>query len=212
MKKFMKKKILLDIDEVFCFSGYLELVNEFLNTNYKIDDFDDYYIDEVAIPEDKKEEFYKFASTKDQYANPVILPGAIDAISILSKYYDIYPCSDCRNPFDLKNSGRIFASKFDLLFKTFEQDIIPAKNYIFTGTKNLFQADIQVDDLVSNLDSNIPIKILFPSYHNKQILEDELVKKGIIRAGFDWKTGWLETEKILMEIIKNMENKTDLKK
>ena len=52
----MKKKILLDIDEVFCFSGYLELVNEFLNTNYKIDDFDDYYIDEVAIPEDKKEE------------------------------------------------------------------------------------------------------------------------------------------------------------
>ena len=66
MGKFMKKKILLDIDEVFCFSGYLELVNEFLNTNYKIDDFDDYYIDEMAIPEDKKEEFYKFASTKDQ--------------------------------------------------------------------------------------------------------------------------------------------------
>ena len=36
----MKKKILLDIDEVFCFSGYLELVNEFLNTNYTIDDFE----------------------------------------------------------------------------------------------------------------------------------------------------------------------------
>ena len=45
----MKKKILLDIDEVFCFSGYLELVNEFLNTNYTIDDFTEYYIDEVAI-------------------------------------------------------------------------------------------------------------------------------------------------------------------
>ena len=51
----MKKKILLDIDEVFCFSGYLELVNEFLNTNYIIDDFTEYYIDEAAISKDRKQ-------------------------------------------------------------------------------------------------------------------------------------------------------------
>lgn len=207
-----KLKLLLDVDEVICFSGYLELVNEFLNTNYKIDDFTNYYIDEEAIPKEKMQEFNQFISTKNQYENPVFLPGAKSAIKRLSKYYDIYLCTDCRNPFDLKNSGRIFASKFDLLFKTFEQDIIPAKNYIFTGAKNLFQADIQVDDLASNLDSNIPIKILFPSYHNKMISEEELIKRGIIRAGFDWKTGWLETEKILMEIIKNYEDTKDLKK
>ena len=71
----MKKKILLDIDEVFCFSGYLELVNEFLNTNYIIDDFTEYYIDEAAISKDRKQEFYQFISTKDQYENPVLLPG-----------------------------------------------------------------------------------------------------------------------------------------
>ena len=78
----MKKKILLDIDEVFCFSGYLELVNEFLNTNYTIDDFTEYYIDEVAIPEDRKQEFYQFISTKDQYENPVLLPGTLESIMI----------------------------------------------------------------------------------------------------------------------------------
>lgn len=194
----MKKKILLDIDEVFCFSGYLELVNEFLNTNYKIDDFDDYYIDEVAISEDKKEEFYKFASTKDQYANPVILPGAIDAISILSKYYDIYPCSDCRNPFDLKNSGRIFKSKFDMLYRLIPEDVIPVKNYIFTGAKNVCVGDIQIDDLVSNLNPNIKVKILFPSYHNKNVSEDELKAKKIIRAGYDYHTGWQNVCKILL--------------
>ena len=199
MEKFMKKKILLDIDEVFCFSGYLELVNEFLNTNYKIDDFDDYYIDEVAIPEDKKEEFYKFASTKDQYANPVILPGAIDAISILSKYYDIYPCSDCRNPFDLKKSGRIFKSKFELLYRLIPEDVIPPKNYIFTGAKDICRADIQIDDLVSNLNPAIPIKILFPSYHNKNISNEELKEKGILRAGYDYHTGWQEVAKILLD-------------
>ena len=85
----MKKKILLDIDEVFCFSGYLELVNEFLNTNYIIDDFTEYYIDEVAISKDRKQEFYQFISTKDQYENPVLLPGTLETIKILSKYYDI---------------------------------------------------------------------------------------------------------------------------
>lgn len=60
----MKKKILLDIDEVFCFSGYLKLVNEFLGTNYKIDDFEDYYIDEVAIPTEKKKPFMNLPAPK----------------------------------------------------------------------------------------------------------------------------------------------------
>ena len=37
MKK--KKVLLLDVDEVIVFSGFLPLINEFLHTNYKIDDF-----------------------------------------------------------------------------------------------------------------------------------------------------------------------------
>lgn len=195
----MKKKILLDIDEVFCFSGYLELVNEFLNTNYTIDDFTEYYIDEVAIPEDRKQEFYQFISTKNQYENPVLLPGTLETIKILSKYYDIYPCSDCCNPFDLKNSGRIFKSKFELLYRLIPIDVIPPKNYIFTGAKDICRADIQIDDLVSNLNYTIPIKILFPSYHNKNISNEELKEKKIIRAGYDYHTGWQEVAKILLD-------------
>lgn len=195
----MKKKILLDIDEVFCFSGYLELVNEFLNTNYTIDDFTEYYIDEVAIPRDRKQEFYQFISTKDQYENPVLLPGTLETIKILSKYYDIYPCSDCCNPFDLKNSGRIFKSKFELLYRLIPEDVIPPKNYIFTGAKDICRADIQIDDLVSNLNPAIPIRILFPSYHNKNISNEELKEKGILRAGYDYHTGWQEVAKILLD-------------
>ena len=195
----MKKKILLDIDEVFCFSGYLELVNEFLNTNYTIDDFTEYYIDEVAIPKDRKQEFYQFISTKDQYENPVLLPGTLETIKILSKYYDIYPCSDCCNPFDLKNSGRIFKSKFELLYRLIPEDVIPPKNYIFTGAKDICRADIQIDDLVSNLNPAIPIRILFPSYHNKNVSNEELKEKGILRAGYDYHTGWQEVAKILLD-------------
>lgn len=195
----MKKKILLDIDEVFCFSGYLELVNEFLGTNYTIDDFTEYYIDEVAIPEDRKQEFYQFISTKNQYENPVLLPGTLETIKKLSAYYDIYPCSDCRNPFDLKNSGRIFKSKFEMLYRLIPEDVIPPKNYIFTGAKDICRADIQIDDLVSNLNPAIPVKILFPSYHNKNVSDEELVEKGIIRAGRDYHTGWQNIAQILLE-------------
>ena len=205
----MKKKILLDIDEVFCFSGYLELVNEFLNTNYTIDDFTEYYIDEVAIPKDRKQEFYQFISTKDQYENPVLLPGTLETIKILSKYYDIYPCSDCRNPFDLKNSGRIFKSKFEMLYRLIPEEVIPAKNYIFTGAKNVCVGDIQIDDLVSNLNPNIKVKILFPSYHNKNVSDEKLKKLGIIRAGYDYHTGWDEVLNILVkpELLKIEEEK-----
>ena len=56
-----RKKILLDVDEVICFSGFLDAVNEFLGTSYLIDDFTDYYIDEVAIPKDQFEDFKRFA-------------------------------------------------------------------------------------------------------------------------------------------------------
>ena len=33
-----KKTILLDVDEVICFGGFLDAANEFLNTSYVIDD------------------------------------------------------------------------------------------------------------------------------------------------------------------------------
>lgn len=185
-----KLKLLLDVDEVICFSGFLQLVNEFLGTKYNIDDFKNYYIEEEAVPKERMDEFNVFCRDKDQYANPQFLPGAIDAIMRLSEYYDIYLCSDCRNPFDLENSGRIFMCKFNLLFKTIPQDVIPAKNYILTGTKNIFKADVQVDDLLRNLDPEIELKILFPSYHNNNIADQELFDNNILRAGNDWKIGW----------------------
>lgn len=194
----MKQKLLLDIDEVLCFSGYLELVNEFLNTNYSIDDFTDYYIDEVAIPKNRMQEFNDFINQKNQYDHPIYLPGAVEAIIKLSEYYDIYPCTDCRNPFDLERSGRFFANKFDLLYRSIPQSVIPAKNYIFTGTKSNFKADIQIDDLLLNLDPSISTLILFPSYHNRNISDEELFSKGVIRAGHDWQFGWNEIEKLLI--------------
>ena len=56
---------------------------------------------------------------------------------------------------------------------------------------------------MSNLLNDIETRILFPSYHNKEITDNELKEQGILRAGYDWRTGWKETTKILTKNINN---------
>lgn len=76
---------------------------------------------------------------------------------------------------------------------------IKAEHFIFTSTKHLFQADIQIDDRLSNLDNKIETRILFPSYHNRDITNHELKEKRVLRAGFDWRDGWDEVAHILLD-------------
>ena len=193
----VRKKILLDVDEVICSSGFLSAVNESLGTNYEIDDFTDYYIDRKAIPKEKIEEFKEFVNNRNLYENTYILPGANEVIKRLNEVYDIYICSACVNGLNVEGSGKIFMDKYNFLIKNFS--FLNPEHFIFTNTKNLFKADIQIDDRLSNLDDEIEIKILFPSYHNKNVTDEELKQKGVLRAGYDWRNGWNEIEKILLK-------------
>lgn len=197
----IKKDILLDVDEVICFSGFLQAVNDFMGTDFVIDDFKDYYIDEVAIPKERFNEFNKFVSKRNLYDNAHILPNAVETIRGLNEAYNIYICSSCINPFDINESGRLYKDKYDFLIYTLP--FIKPQNFIFTNAKHLFKADIQIDDRLSNLDNHIETRILFPSYHNKDITDDELEQKGILRAGYDWRNGWDEISYILLDNLKN---------
>lgn len=191
-----KKILLLDVDEVICFGGFLEAVNEFLGTNYVIDDFTDYYIDEVAIPKERMDEFNEFIRNRDMYQNPHILPHAIETIKELSEEYEIYILSSCVNPFDIEGSGNLFKTKYDFLRKLLP--FINPKNFILTSAKHLFKADVQIDDVITNFSDDVTLKILFASYHNKEITDEELAKYGVVRAGLDWRTSWDEVKKILL--------------
>ncbi len=192
-----KKDLLLDVDEVICFSGYLEAVNDFLNTNYNIDDFDCYYIDEKVIPKERFKEFNEYVSKRNLYDYTSFLPGAIETIKKLNEKYEIYICSACLNTFDLDNSGIQFKNKYDFLRKNLP--FINPQKFILTSSKNMVKADIQIDDYLPNFDNDTKLKILFPSYHNKNIDDEILKEKNIIRAGYDWKTGWQEISKILLK-------------
>lgn len=192
-----KKNILLDVDEVICFAGFLDYANEFMDTNYEIDDIKTYFIDDTIIPQNKIKEYNKFLNSKNIYENAHILPNAIESIKKLNEYYNIIICSACINPYDVENSGKYFKDKYDFLIKTLP--FLKPENFIFTNTKNIIKADIQIDDRVSNLVNDIPIKILFPSYHNKEIADEYLSSKNIIRAGKDWRTGWQNVLNILIK-------------
>ena len=191
------KSILLDVDEVITFSGFLEAVNDFMNTNYSIDDYTDYYIDQVTIPENRRDEFNKFLNNRNLYEKPDILPDAIRVIEELNKKYEIFICSSCVNPMNIEGSGRMFTDKYNFLIKYLP--FLDPEHFIFTSVKKIYKADIQIDDRVNNFTDDVNMKILFPSYHNKEISDKELEEKGIIRAGIDYHTGWKEIEKMLIK-------------
>lgn len=207
-----KKNLLLDIDDVFCFPGFLNAINDFLESSYVIDDFSEYYIDKAVIPKERFDEFNKFLDSRNLYENAQILPYANEVLKELNYIYNIYPCSSCINPFNIIGSGRLFANKYNYLINSLP--FIKPEHFIFTNSKHLFKADVQIDDILSNLDKHIETSILFPSYHNKTIPNEELSKKGILRAGYDWRTGWLEVANILLDQsqIKDDEIKHYLKK
>ena len=65
------KSILLDVDEVITFSGFLPAVNEFLGTNYEIDDIEDFYIDRTLIPPERVEEWQKFMAGRNLWLDEI---------------------------------------------------------------------------------------------------------------------------------------------
>lgn len=196
-----RKSILLDVDEVICFSGYLDAVNDFLGTNYVIDDFNEYYIDSYVIPKERFDEFNLFLRDRNMYDNPVFIPGAIESIKRLSEVFDIYICSACINPFDSDNSGRLFVDKYNFLVKYLP--FLDPNNFIFTGAKHLFKGDIQIDDRLPNLVNDTSVRILFPSYHNRDISDKVLNDNGVIRIGSSWKDAWGKiTDYLIYEYVK----------
>ena len=193
----MKQTLLLDVDEVIVFSGFLEAINDFLGTNYVIDEFSEYYIDSVVIPSDRMDEFNEFLRNRNLYDYAPLLPNAIEVIKKLNEVYDIYILSSCVNFLDVDGSGRYFADKYNFLRKTLP--FIDPSHIILTSAKHLFVAGIQIDDRINNFGPHVNLKILFPSYHNKEITDEELKEKGIIRAGYDWRDGWSNVEEILLK-------------
>lgn len=187
------KKILIDVDEVICDSGFLNMLNEYLQTNYTLNDFTSYYIEEdVMDTEEEIAAFYDYIKDKNPYVNAKIHDGAKEAIKKINENFDVYICSSCAIdiPVLKEHSGLFFKNKYDFLIENFPY--LNINKFIFTGAKNIFKADIQIDDKLSHLENDVPLKLLYTSYHNKMFSDQELKEKNVIRVN-----GWNDILKIL---------------
>lgn len=184
-------RIMIDIDNTIADSnGWLYLVNKFLNTNYTMDDVGDYYIQDL-VPKERKDEFTKFFIKYNTYKYANVFPNCVEVIKKLNEKYDVYICSAYIFRDDLDYPGDALKYKYEFLRKTFP--FMDPNKFIFLTDKEILNCEVKIDDVLSNL-SNAKIKLLFTSYHNKNISDEELKKQGIVRVN-----NWLEIENILLK-------------
>ena len=184
------KKIMIDMDDVICDGGFLSLVNQFLNTNYKKEDIKTYYIQDL-IPKERYEEWSEFFNTKNVYDYCELLPNAYEVMEKLSKKYELYIVTAYIFRDNEEYSANNLKNKFIYLYNNLP--FIPPQNYIFTSNKEIINCEIKIDDKLSNLEGTAETKLLFDAYHNKNIKDEELKQKGVVRVN-----GWEDIEKMLL--------------
>lgn len=190
----MKKKLLIDLDYVICYPGFLTILNKFLGTNYKEEDFTDYIVDDIIGPQERKEEFYDFYLKHNGYDDAILMDNVKEVLQKLTEKYDIYICTACVMFGIELRSGKLYMDKFNYLIKEFP--FLDPRKFIFTNSKNLFEADVQIDDRIHNLQGNVKLKLLYDAYHNQDIDEETLNKSNIRRV-----KGWKEIENILLNEV-----------
>jgi 5'(3')-deoxyribonucleotidase len=184
------KRLILDLDDVICGGGFLNVINMYAKTNYREKDITTYYLQDL-IEKDKLDDFYDFLLTCNLYENINIFPNAIDVIEKLNNKYELYICSSFAVPNLKQGLGIMIKNKYDWLERNIP--FITANQIILMSSKNLLDADIRIDDRMSNLDGTGSIKLLFTSWHNLNITNEELESKNIIRVN-----NWLDIANILL--------------
>lgn len=185
------KTLLVDMDNCITDPKILEYINEFLNTDYKLEDQTDFYLQNLV--KDRKNEFYEFLSTKNLYENCPLKENCYKVLEKLNKKYDIYIVTSYLWKDIIDSSANNLKNKYNYLKE--KLPFIKPEKYIFTTNKNIIEADIGIDDRLNNL-THLNKKILFDAWHNKNITDEELETIGAVRV-----YNWLDILKILKEGI-----------
>lgn len=174
-----KKTMMVDMDDVIYKDWFLNLLNTYLETNYKEEDFPSYYMQDILKAEEQND-FFKWMLTQNVYDYGVLVPYAYDVLKRLNYHFKL--CIGTAYIFKelpLESGKLLLAQKYERLLGVF--DFLKPHQIILVNDKSFIGTDIKVDDLVKNL-SGAETKILFSSYHNLQIPNKELDKRDIIRT------------------------------
>lgn len=184
------RKLIIDMDDVMCKNGFIRIVNEFLGTNYKAEDANSYYINDL-IPKEKMKEWIKYFETINVYDYVDLIEDVKNVMKKLNEKYELYIVTAFIFRDEPKISGRVLEDKFNYLYEEFP--FIAPEQYVFSCNKDIIDADVRIDDSLGKLEGKAKIKLLFTAYHNGDISKEELDSKGVIRVN-----SWKEIENILL--------------
>lgn len=184
------KRILVDMDDVICVHGFINIVNDFLGTNYTEDAANSYYINDL-VPKAKMKDWIEFFKKRNVYDYMELNKDVQEVLKKLNDKYEIYIVTAYIFRDDPSISGNQLKNKFDYLKKYLP--FINPENFIFLSDKSLINADVRIDDNIQKLEGVSELKLLYTAYHNKDITEEELKKQSIKRVN-----NWKEIEKILL--------------
>ena len=72
------KRIMIDMDNVITDGRFLDLINDFLGTNYELNQCKNYYLQELIS--EKREEFWNFVKEKNFYEEATLLEGCYEVL------------------------------------------------------------------------------------------------------------------------------------
>ncbi len=174
----MKRKLMIDMDDVICSGGFLKLVNQFLGTNYTEKDVPGYYVQSL-IPDEKKEEYLDFFMQKNMYDYCDLHPFAVEIIKELNEEFEAFIGTSYIIPKREAESGIILYHKHNYLQENLP--FINPLNYVFVGNKDILNCYVKIDDKLENL-KNAKRKLLYTAYHNKYIDDNYLENNNIERV------------------------------
>ncbi len=182
------KTMMIDMDDVITDGKFLEYINDYLKTNYNIDDFTDYYYVQKLVGDNAG--FWDYVSNKNFYQDAPLLDDCYEVLNKLNDKYDLYIVTTYLWNETRDISGINLMNKYNYLKE--KLPFITPDKFIFTSNKRITNFDIRLDDKIGNLEGG-SIKLLFTAWHNKSISDDELNASNIIRVN-----SWKDIERILI--------------
>ena len=175
------KRLMIDMDNCITDALFMDRINEFLGTNYKLEEQTEFRLQKITG--DRIDEFWQFMKDKSFYDDAPLIDGVYEALEILNRKYELYITTAYIYTEIPDISSNNLKFKYEYLKK--KLPFISPKQYIFIENKSLIKSDIAIDDKVENLE-NTGTKILINAWHNKNIKEEELNERGIVRV-YTWK-------------------------
>ena len=160
------KRLMIDMDNCVTDAYFMKHINDFLGTDYILDNQDDFYLQHLTG--DRINDFWQYMSNNNFYGDCPLIDGCFEALELLNRKYELYIVTAYIYDSVPDISADNLKNKYNYLRE--KLPFISPEQYIFISNKNLIHFDIGIDDRLDNLNSSDQ-KILMTAWHNKNIGE-----------------------------------------